>query len=435
MKRVLIILAALVLITAAAARASACSCAGETAPCQAYWEASAVFVGTVINGRSVTVKDAGFEHEMRAVRLFVDEPMRGVEGGEIEVLTGLGGGDCGFGFRQSQQYIVYAYRDEDDKKLYTSICSRTRLLAEAAKDLAYIRGLSKAKPGGTISGEVSKQIRNDEGSTYPPLANVKVIMEGPGTYEAVTDAKGQYRVEGVTPGEYTVRAQAPPGLAARGPDRTAKVVDRGCAEISFWLESSSGLSGRVLNPQGLPVANAEIFLVSADKERWRGYFDAAYADKEGNYAFKLIPPGRYVLIIRYDGTTSQTRPFPPMYYPGVADKTQAEILTFKEGATFANHDLKVPPLPAEYDVRGSVVWADGTPAKGARIAYMVGGDAVVYGVQTNETGEFSFKAYEGLKLSISAQMNRENRQSISSPAVTITVEAGAAPLKFVLPSP
>ena len=131
MPRTLIFILALFIVGLCGVDARACSCAGESAPCEEYWEASAVFIGTVIEGRLVTVKEGDFEHQMNAVRISIDEAFRGVEGAEVEVMTGLGGGDCGFGFRRSQQFLVYAYRDKDDQKLYTSICTRTRAISEA----------------------------------------------------------------------------------------------------------------------------------------------------------------------------------------------------------------------------------------------------------------------------------------------------------------
>ena len=88
------------------------------------------------------------------------------------------------------------------------------------------------------------------------------------------------------------------------------MADRGCSIVGFWLEREGKLSGRVLNPEGLPVKKAEIFILTLDKERYQGHWDAAYSDDEGDYNFRRIPPGRYVLSVRYDGMTSQQRPFP-----------------------------------------------------------------------------------------------------------------------------
>ena len=435
MPRTLILILALFIVGLCGVDARACSCAGESAPCEEYWEATAVFIGTVIEGRLVTVKQADFEHQMQAVRISIDEAFRGVEGAEIEVTTGLGGGDCGFGFRRSQQYLVYAYRDKDDQKLYTSICNRTRSISEANPDLLYIRGLSKAKAGGTITGEVLRERRNETGgSNGEPLAGVKVTIDGPQKVEAVTNAKGEFKIEGVQPGEYTVVPAIPKGLAIRGPDKKITVADRGCAVVYIWLESSSRISGRVLNAQGLSVAKAEIVLIHADKERYQGYADYAYAEEDGAYNFKLIPEGRYVLQIRYDGMTGQNRPFPVMYYPGTADKSQARVFTINEGETI-DLDIKVPPLPSEVEIRGQVLWPDGTPATTANVGYMVPKDVVFYGIKVDEQGRFTFKAYEGLTLGVSASVEVTKGKYANAHSGPIVAGVNTEPLKLVLTAP
>src|SRR3989442_7043794 len=368
MKSVQILLAFMVVAIFVAANARACDCAfGGGAPCQDYWQASAVFIGTVIESRRVTIKESPYPREMRLVRLSLDEPFRGVEGAGVEVLTGFGGGDCGFGFRQTQQYLVYAYRSENDGKLHTSICTRTKSISEADNDLTYIRGLSKAKGGATISGEVMKYLRDKQGTlANQPLAGVRVVIEGEKKFEAVTDAKGQYRIDQLPAGEYTVKPVPPEHLGACGPERKIMVADRGCAVARFWLDSNAQLSGRVLNPQGIAVAKAEIFMSEADKEQYQGHWDAAYSDEEGRYTFKFIPPGRYILSIRFYGMTSQNQPFPKMFYPGVGEKSHAKVFAISEGQLI-DYDLEVPPLPHEFDVHGRAVWSNVKSAVGDRV--------------------------------------------------------------------
>ena len=139
-------LASALLLIAFSTQAVACSCAGDRAPCQAYWEASAIFVGTVTFTTTTKVREAGFELTKRLVRFRVDQPLRNVAATEIEVVTGFGEVDCGYDFRRNRQYLVYAYRNKD-QRLATTSCTRTRLLSAASADLEYIRGLSKANPG------------------------------------------------------------------------------------------------------------------------------------------------------------------------------------------------------------------------------------------------------------------------------------------------
>lgn len=434
MRRTIIFILGLFIVGLCSVDARACSCAGESAPCQEYWVSTAVFIGTVIEGRLVTVKEDDFERQTRAVRMSIDEAFRGVEGAEVEVMTGLGGGDCGFGFRRAQQYLVYAYRSKNDQKLHTSICTRTRAISEADPDLMYIRGLSKAKPGGTISGKVVRELRNESGgSNSQPLAGVTITIDGPQKAEAVTDVKGEFKIEGVEAGEYKVMPTAPKGLGMRDRDEKVKVADRGCAVVHFWLESNAKLGGRVINPQGLPVAKAEIVLVQADKERYQGYADYAYADENGGYSFKLIPAGRYVLQMRYDGMSSQTRPFPVMYYPGTADKSQARVFTIAEGETI-DLDIKVPPLSSEVEIRGQVVWPDGKPATTANVGY--GTEGISYAAAVDEQGRFSFKAYDGITIGLSAYVETEKGKYVRADAGPVIAGVNTEPIKLVLrPSP
>ena len=234
MRWLFIAITAFALVTLSAGTALACSCL-ERAPCQAYGEASAVFVGTVIDSRVITTKRDKYERSKRAVRLSVDTPFRGVTGSEVELTTGMGGGDCGFRFVPSEQYLVYAY--ENEGKLSTGICSRTRSVSRAAEDLSYIRGLVTTKPRASISGKVVRIRRDKNGYDNLPLAGVEIAVEGQTNREIKTDMKGQFRIEGLPAGTYVVKVSVPEGLHMTGsPEQRVEVTDRGCAVVDFWLE-------------------------------------------------------------------------------------------------------------------------------------------------------------------------------------------------------
>src|SRR2546422_1709333 len=109
----------------------ACSCSpmGTGPPCQAAWGAKAVFTANVISitepplppiagsrGPALarrTVDDAApsLAWPKRVVRMQIEEVLTGVDPGqkEIEILTGKGGGDCGYAFVSGAAYVVYAY--------------------------------------------------------------------------------------------------------------------------------------------------------------------------------------------------------------------------------------------------------------------------------------------------------------------------------------
>lgn len=415
------------------AEAYGCDCQfGGGAVCQDYWKASAVFAGTVIDSKVITVKRGEYDTQQRLVRLSLDEAFRGVMGAQIEVLTGLGGGDCGFGFKQTQQYLVYA--SDYEGKLYAGICSRTKDISKATADLEYMRGLKSAKAGGAVYGEVTARKRNDKGERVMlPHAGVKIIIEGPEKRDAITDKTGAYRVEELPAGKYKLKIALPKGMSTGRTEEVVSLANGGCAVVGFWLENDGRINGRVLNPQGLPVNNAEIFLIEADKERYRGHWATAYSDAEGRYDFKRIPVGRYVLSIRFDGMTGQTSPFPVIYYPGVSDRAQAKAFTIGEGQAIEDYDLQMPPLPLEHEVSGYVVWANGKPAPEARVGYTVIGDAVLYGAKLDSQGRFSFKAYEGLSIALLGSIERERGKGLYSEWVRVTVIPGLPQIKIVMP--
>jgi len=65
----------------------------------------------------------------------VGKAWKGVTEPEVVVFTPADCCLCGTTFAIGQSYVVYAYRAKRDVKLWTSVCSRTRDLADAAEDL------------------------------------------------------------------------------------------------------------------------------------------------------------------------------------------------------------------------------------------------------------------------------------------------------------
>lgn len=176
---------------------------------------------------------------MRVVRLLVKESFRGVDVPEVEVLTGSGGGDCGFGFQIGHEYLVYADRRETDQQLVTGICTRTRSLGKAQEDLAYIHGLTKARAGSTILGEIRRHRRTEDGKfDRSPMPNIKVIVEGGDrNFEAVSDEKGKFTVGGMPAGNYKISLSLPKGLTTSGNEQGIELAEKGCAAVYFGVES------------------------------------------------------------------------------------------------------------------------------------------------------------------------------------------------------
>jgi hypothetical protein len=223
--------------------ASACTCAYQPSPCATFNATPVVFVGKVasIKEDKTEIVRFGMKEEVRTgllAHLIVEEALKGITRKEVDVVTGGGGGDCGYHFEEGERYLIYAYPnrtgDGEDRNrmssthiagsgvtvvpgsLTTSICTRTSPLKGAQNDLEVIRAILNNKPETRIFGAVSDwaEVFCKSGTCFPryagPLAGLTVRAQSPqGNHEAKTDESGQYKFVNLPPGKYRVQLIMP----------------------------------------------------------------------------------------------------------------------------------------------------------------------------------------------------------------------------------
>ena len=432
------LLACALLLFGFTAQAVACSCAGEGKPCEAYGDAHAVFVGTVTFSSTSKVKEYDAEFERRVVRLHVDRPLKNVDVSDVEITTGLGDADCGFGFRLGGQYLVYAYSD-DKKTLSTSICTRTRPLSQATADLDFIRGLSNAAPGGTIFGQVGFRRWNREIREYdypwPPVKDAKLLFTGPKQFDGKTDADGKYSISGIPPGKYKVRIELPAGLSVYNAEQELEVRDRACRQVFFLAETDTQITGKVIDAQGTSAADVLMELIPATREVGT-YGSFERTDKDGRYTMRLLKPGRYYLGVRILGSAGATYvPYPQTYYPGVKDRAQATVINITEGQRIELDELILPARFIERTLNGIVVDADGTPVAGAVVwlkERQYQDSDMPYRRDTDSEGRFSYPVYEGIKYELFANVDVDGKRVKLSDPLEVVIAPNQEPIKLVL---
>ena len=121
--------AMIALVLLLSARASACSCIGQS-PAEALSSADALFAGKVLNVATVQPRTALGDQQ---VQLRVRRSWKGRFGGVAVVITPTDG--CAYAFTRGEYYLVYAYRSKDGQ-LRTNMCTRTETLSRAGEDLA-----------------------------------------------------------------------------------------------------------------------------------------------------------------------------------------------------------------------------------------------------------------------------------------------------------
>jgi hypothetical protein len=112
-------------LSSAAQPAPACSCASGQTPAAALADATRVFRGTV---EAIERPQSSFA--LNSYRFSVDEVWKGEVSPVISVASGNSATICGFNFVEGMAYLVYV-----DSSGSTTLCDRTRVIANAGADL------------------------------------------------------------------------------------------------------------------------------------------------------------------------------------------------------------------------------------------------------------------------------------------------------------
>lgn len=421
--------------------ALACSCIGGLPICQTFWETDVVFAGEVIDiSRAETPAPPPIMGN-RLVRFRVERTWRGNAFGTIEVRTGNGGGDCGYSFQRGSKYLVYARRFQG--VLTTSICSRTKPLADAAEDLAYFETAFKPSVAGTVFGRAQRQ---GDGTAVRPIVGYTVTLVGEGKrWETATGPDGRYEFKAIPVGKYTTTLHVPEGEHVYG-SREARLVDpRGCAAADFYVVADGRIALRVLDPRGQPVTGLSIDVVRLDTITADRFPDSRSirTDADGRGEVGQLRPDRYVIALNLTRAPDAAQPYPTLYFPGVRELSDAQVIDLNLGERV---DMETFTLPAALDtqvITGTVVWPDGTPAVGAGVILRPAGPSIARGLTTANTtagkdGRFSISAPTGLRYSLLAYSARDDRTvqwNTTSPDFMLGVSAATVTLTLAPPRP
>jgi hypothetical protein len=152
------------------------------------------------------------------VILYLETGFRGVTGNEVKLESEIG--DCEFRFEKRQRYFVYASRDKVTNTLRTSACTRTKLLSEAAEDLAFAEKVSRGAGDLVILGRALED-------QHIPVKNVGVYVRGNDQeYNASTGEDGSFAVPVPAPGRYQVRVVVPHEYTIVGPRHQIEKIAR-----------------------------------------------------------------------------------------------------------------------------------------------------------------------------------------------------------------
>jgi hypothetical protein len=340
---------------------------------------SAVFVGTV---RDIQPVDGSPFRKL--ISFDVEQAGRGIAGKRVTVESGVQtGASCGFTFQLGQRYVVYGRGSA--AKLTTDMCAGTKLAAEAAEDLAFLKELAGPARGVRIFGTVRRiesDLRSFSEQDFGAARGARIEARGArGSHAATVGADGRFDMRDLPPGTYNVTISLPTGLALAGPPlppeehaitsfNVTLLNPCECSEVWFRPKTDSRISGVVLEADGRPADAQTVDLIavqnaaSADK---LVPHVSTRADQNGRFTFAYVASGTYLLGVNLKDPQSGRRLDRRSYHPGVTSVGAATVVRVEAGGRIQLEPFRLAQWPQTRRISGVVLRIDGAPAPDARL--------------------------------------------------------------------
>jgi hypothetical protein len=359
MRKISILLMVLVCLNFTAKAAFACMCFGSNnaktmRDAAAWFSAGAhaskfIFEGSVTKqevrsgsiGMPATAVSMTTQGQYRAVSVHVVHVYRGEAGADVTVMTGMGGGDCGFDFDTGKSYLIYAAKTGPNT-FSTNMCTGTSAMEDAGAELRFLRGEAptaddlmdryayylKYQPQrtGTICGRVSKADGSPFAKAQVDVTQIREESLFPRTASdpALSKPDGSFCIRGIYPGRYVLTAETLdydhdlrwmayyPGVALRS-EATVLEVKAGdnlkgmnfkasqvsVYTVSFRIEASDGTP--------LPVEALGVMIDPGYRDEL-AYHLQQQRMNDGWFTMGYVPPGHYFVetYLQY-GASAQAR--------------------------------------------------------------------------------------------------------------------------------
>jgi hypothetical protein len=172
-------------------------------------------------------------------------------------------------------------------------------------------------------------------------------------------------------------------LTPDDPPTELRLTPGASIEISFTVERAGSISGRLNDPEGRPVQNAEVQLLTLRYDNAGNRFLASPGNLPpvrvllGNYGFPAVPPGEYYIRAAVALPAEQRGAQTPVnhnvrtYYPGVKSSEEAApIVMPKASTTLPNINFFFKDL-SQFKVTGTIVFPTQARVKEPLYTYLI----------------------------------------------------------------
>ena len=245
------------------------------------------------------------------------------------------------------------------------------------------------EPRGSISGRVTIGGKGFAGINVTARSGGESPLDNRTVARSTTDNEGNYRLNGLPAGRFTISPVAKAHVVAAGehyraPGQTVNLADNESIEnIDFALIRGGVITGRITDLEGRPIIGERVNIAGD------GYVAGIVSpmmmlpggrnqtDDRGVYRIYGLAPGKYKVSV---GQTSPAgamnivgmggSQYSKTFYPGVTDESKATPIEIKEGTEATNIDITPGKLGRGFAASGRVVDAEsGQPVANLFVGY------------------------------------------------------------------
>jgi hypothetical protein len=357
-------LTGLLLITGSEANACSCSPEADAPACQLISQSEVVFLGE-------SLELVGDPRYMRGklYRFRVERIYKGLDPGTREVMVNPGAfTSCETSYTPGVKYLMFAgATSRNPLRLAAWLCSGSRPTESNKADVEFLEQYVQGKTRTEVFGKVLQWVtdigrpRDDESA---PLQGAKVTLKSANhRYTVLSQFDGSFRFSRIPEGNYEISASLAPYIPE--PSSYKVSVSKGaCNEVFIQLMARSEIAGVLLGHDGRPVKKERIELLRRNRrgEWYSTYNMRADIDEQGRFRFRDIESGDYLLGHEiWRNQPSDWTAWPTLYYPGVSDRTKAQVITVAPRQKIDDLTITLLPPHKERKITIKVVWPDGRP--------------------------------------------------------------------------
>ena len=397
----------------------ACSCGPTPTVLDAFEESDVVIIVRVISVEKVEAKsgdeDEDYVDNVRSSTVMVEKVYKGNVRVRDELVFRQGGGaDCIWTFNEEligRRILFYLNRPEPPDKLWYAVtCGRSSGVDGATEDFLYLNNIKKVRGKTRVSGTYGYW----NGSDFD-AANKKIrIFNEKKSFETKTNHEGIYEIYDLPAGTYRLEPEMPKGWriaqhwlrnsqnATQEQDSTRSVVftlePKKHANLDVSFEPDNAVEGSVVDPNGAAMVNVCAYLWEPDESDVYGSFDCT--DEQGRFRIESITAGSYHLVLNRTGKPNSKKPFSRTFYPGVAEREKAALITIGYGETVKGIDVVIPKVVETISVEGVLLYSDDKPFVDEDVSFKANesyGDDGNEREKTDVQGRFKLKIVKGVK--------------------------------------